>query len=381
MVLIEPREPDDVGFGAALPRMTLTDLEGAFRFDNVEPGEVRLAARDRVQLSSLTSWWEPFAMTAQAEGEVTVEAGKVATTTLLVGSAYEGIDTGLVEGDLWVNGKPGAGWKVRTWGEIRRSVTVADDGHFDMGPLAAGQVVLIFSPPGRSFMDGGMAHTHELDLPPEGHEFAEVRIATGAVTGRVFSDVDGRPVEGARVSIVTPEQDGNWWSRMKGAGITGPDGRFEVEPVVKGTYLASVEAEGFARTTSEPFDVHALGTTAGVEVRLRSALVIKGTLTVMDMEMPGWMWLVAESEDGSQAMSRPENKDGVVRFAFDDLAPGTWTFTLHGGTESDLATVTLQLHQSTEDLRLVFRPAPPQEPEVIEEGDEPVQTEAGGGGG
>src|SRR5690606_12859347 len=126
-------ERDDGGLGAVMPRFTLTDADGAFRFVNVEAGEVELSARERVSFSSMASWWEPFAMTPEAEAEVVVEAGREAHVLLVVGSAYADVPTGRVEGTLWVNGRPGAGWRVRTWGRIRRSVSTDPDGRFDMG--------------------------------------------------------------------------------------------------------------------------------------------------------------------------------------------------------------------------------------------------------
>jgi hypothetical protein len=353
--------------GAALPRLALTDAEGRFRFTNVEPGEVQLQARDRFQFTSLTSWWEPFAMTPQAEGEAWVTAGEETELALVVGSPYEDVETGFVSGRLTVNGWPGADWHVRTWGEISRSVTVEQDGSFHMGRLAAGEVTLMITPPGSGLMDGSATDVYSFDLAADDQQFVEIGLQTGSVLGQVLDDRTGAPVAGASVILRSTADDGRWWGRRGGVTASQADGSFLLEPVAEGEYSLMAQAEGYADVGGEPFGVQGRLASGNHVLRLPSPVHVRGhvVLAVADAA-PEWIWLTAESEDGNEAAARVDETTGT--FTIDDLAPGTWTFTIHAGLDVEFASTTVSILADRPDLVLNFDPVPPEPPAELDEG-------------
>ncbi|MCB9897748.1 MAG: carboxypeptidase regulatory-like domain-containing protein [Planctomycetes bacterium] len=352
--------------GGGMPRMTVCDLDGEFSFADVDPGNVEISARERFDLSgSLTSWWEPFAMTALAETEVEVVSAQESEAILQVGSTLEGIETGRVRGRLLVNGRPAEGWKIRTWGRIRRSATTAADGSFDMGSLEAGDVSLMIGSGNESF-PGASVEVHEFELQPNADEFLELSLRTGTVGGRVVDALTNQPIEGARVTVRSTESKGRWWGGRSSFDVTGPDGRFEMEPVGEGSYLAEIEMDGFARQTSEAFDVPAQGTARVPDVRLTRGLKVSGKLTLVDAaEAPDWIWLNATTSTGSRATARPDKND--MTYTFDDMAPGTWEVSIYTSNGVEYEPISIVVTGSTEQQALTFRPAPPPDPQVTEQ--------------
>jgi hypothetical protein len=355
----------DVAAGDEMPRMTITNPDGSFSFRDVPEGDVEVSARQRIDLSNLTSWWEPFAMTAMAEGNGYVTAGQETELVLVVGNTTEDIPTGSVEGRLIVNGMPAPDWKVRTWGQIRRSVTTGAGGRFNMGQVAAGSVILMFSPKDHAGMmsGGGSVESHQLELEEGAHEFVDISISTGSVRGRVLSELDGSPIEGAAVVLegVMEENKGGWWGARRNATGTDADGFFEFTPVAEGDYTVSAEADSLAKVKTEVFQVAGMRAKEGVVLRLRPGIPFGGVVVLEDVEStPNWMWLTAESESGAESATRPDAADGN-RFLFDDLAPGTWTFSLYSDVGADMIEVTVRIDHETDDAVLVFRQEEDQE--------------------
>ncbi len=355
----------DVAAGDEMPRMTLTAPDGSFAFSNVPAGDVELSARERIDLTNLTTWWEPFAMTAMAEADAFVTADQETEVVLLVGNTTDGIPTGSVDGRLIVNGRPAAGWKVRTWGAIRRSVSTDAGGRFNMGRLGAGDVTLLFAPQGHNGMmgAGGAVETYSFELAENGHEFVDLSLATGEVSGRVISDLDGRPIVGATVQLVgrVEESQRNWWATRRSVAVTDQLGEFEFTPVAEGDYTVSAEAEGLAEAGSGEFHVSGSRSVDGILLRMSEGLRFAGVVgfdSSLDLEgrTPRWMWLTAESDTGAEAAARPDPDQGY-RFVFDDLSPGTWTFTLYSDLGNEMAPVEVSIYQPTDDAVLVFREA------------------------
>ena len=63
---------------------------------------------------------------------------------------------------------------------------------------------------------------------------------------------------------------------------------------------------------------------------------------------------IAREEGGNESASRPDPE--TLRFHFDDLTPGTWTFSLYGSFDQDYAEVEVFVNRSTDQATLVFVP-------------------------
>jgi len=357
ILMVTLRTDDTETLAGAMPRMTLTGLDGSFAFADVEPGEAQLQARERMSFTSLATWWEPFAMTAQAEQEVWVTSGQETDATLVVGSTWADMETGFVRGRLLVNGQPAAGWKVRTWGGIRRSVSTAEDGTFVMGYLEAGTVLLMFHADASQSLGTGSVDNSSFELGVDEERFVEVSISTGAVQGRVTSGINGQPLSGANVSLkaVAQKQRGFWGGRGAVA-VSDAAGQFSFDVVSEGEYTVTAGADGFAQTGSEPFTVSRLSTVRNVNLRLERAVRVSGQLAFEGSdEMPSWLWLTARSDDGGETSTRPDKE--TLEYSFDDMSPNTtWTFQVVTSDGIDYEPIEVYIRNGRDDLALLFIP-------------------------
>jgi hypothetical protein len=359
---------DNIESAAVMPRMTLMAADGSFAFHDVDPGEVRLEARDRFELTSLMSWWEPLAMTPHAQEDLFIESEKEVEVVLVVGSTWADVPTGFVEGRLTVNGFPAEAWKIRTWGEIRRTVTTAPDGRFTMGQLAADdEVVLLVNAPGQAMMEGTV-DSYVFTLTEGQREFADIQIQTGSVSGQIWSDLDGRPVEGAAVGLEVMDNDkqGGWWGRRGGAAVTDANGEFHFDIVSEGSYAVSAEAEGYASARSETFAVTGLREVRGIELRLAEPVRITGRVVYEGLEEePTWAWLNATTDRGERSGARVDVETNT--FVFDDLmSDRTWSVSCYTNTDEELQPVDIYVRGDEDDVVLVFAPVPEIDDETLD---------------
>jgi hypothetical protein len=360
---------DDIESSAVMPRMTLMAADGSFAFHDVDPGEVRIEARERIELSSLMSWWEPFAMTPHAREDLFVQADQEVEVVLVVGSTWADVPTGFVEGRLTVNGFPAEAWKIRTWGEIRRTVTTGPDGRFTMGQLAADdEVVLLVNSPGQAMMEGTV-DSYVFALTEGQREFADIQIQTGSVSGQIWSDLDGRPIEGVAVSLEVMDDDkqGGWWGRRGGAAVTDALGEFHFDIVSEGRYAVSAEADGYASARSEVFTVSGLREVRGIELRLAEPVRITGRVVYEGLEEePTWAWLNATTERGERSGARIDVDTNT--YVFDDLmSDRTWTVSCYTNTGEELQPVDIYVRGDEDDVVLVFAPVPELDDEMLDQ--------------
>lgn len=355
MVMLSSRGASDV---AQVPRFGVSDLEGRFSFGNVQPGKARIEVRERIGSLNLASPMDNFFVSELAKAEVEVESGEESEVVLIIGGGPEGVETGRVAGRLRVNGAPVEGWHLRTWGRLRRSATSAADGSFDLGLLAAGDVQIMISPPGRSFMNGASTHTETLTLEVGDERWVDIGFDVGMVTGVVVDDRTGFPVRGATVSARAIDQgNNNWFGGRFGTSATDENGYFEIGDLATDTYAVHVDANGYTKATSEPQKVGP-GRVPYVEVRVTEGWLVSGRIVVQgvdDEEPPRWMWLTAETPDGREAAARP---DDDFEFRFDDLGAGEWEFRLLSSYNEEFEPVTVLLNYPDENLQLVFAPQP-----------------------
>lgn len=358
-----PREPvmltlDHRGGGSDandMPRTAVSDLDGNFTFLNVQPGKTKIEARERVGRISLTAPWEAFINSPLASAELEIEAGVESEVVLVLGTGAEGMETGTVSGRLMVNGVAAQGWTVRTWGKLRRSTVTELDGSFDLGLVAAGDVMLMLSPPGQSMMTGaGATHVEKLELAPNDNAWVEIKFDIAAVSGVVRDEVTGLPMRGVAVrGRSVAEQNNGWWGNRQGAAVTDIDGFYELQNMRIGEYQIEAEAQGYSRSVSEPFELH-IGERPRVDMKLSRGIIVEGSLIIQGVEgedEPRWIWLTASTADGRESAARP---DDDRRFRFDDMSEGEWTFTLLSSYDAEFQPATAHIGPGVNQISLVF---------------------------
>jgi hypothetical protein len=370
-ILINENSPGD----ALLPLVAVTDLEGRFRFDRVEPGEAHVEVRSRTNFTGGLTFFEAFIESPLAEEEVEVQAQGETRVLLDVGAQLAGMDTGTLSGALLVNGLPAEGWRVRSWGEIRRSVKTDARGQFDLGRLPAGPFELSLSPPGAG-LDEGFTDRVDVELASGERKWLDLKLSTGSLSGLVRSAATGQPLPGARVQVVSDEQDGRR-GRLN-ATISGVDGRYRLEPVAAGRYRLNVRAADHANFNGEPFELHEGQARTGVDVSVPRGLRLSGTVAVQGAEKPRWVWLIATAEDDITRDNANVDSE-TMAFEFDGLSPGEWTFQLATDLDVEFAAVKLRVDADRSGVELAFEPAAPEELEVDEgEGTTTVEIQVGG---
>ena len=356
LITLEPRGGSK-GDGQ-MPRLALSDPDGNFVFTNVEAGKARLTAVERLPNLSGFSFVELFINTPLAKTEVTVPAAGEVDALLLLGSELDGMQTAWLQGRVIVNGRAVEGWKVRCWGEIRRSAVTLADGSFDLGMVSAGESKLTVGPSGGSLGPIEGIDVIDVDLEEGETRFLNVSLSTGSVAGSVRAAGDGRLIEGVAVRVVPDGEQGNDWLTRRET-VTLGDGRFEMTPVTTGTYKLRAERDGYATGWSEPFEVRELQAVRGLEVVLTEALLVKGTVVLQGVDDPGgWMWLMASTE-GSERSGATRVDSATGAFEMENLGPGTYTFRIATGADVEFAPIVVELATNTTDLLLTFEAATP----------------------
>lgn len=363
---------------ALVPLIATTDRDGNFTFHDVDPGEVEIQARPAFEQGfGTTAFGMMMSQSPLAEEELTLTAGEEQNVTLLVGSGYDGIETGSLHGRLLVNGMPPENWSVFVWGKIRRSTSVGPDGSFDLGIVAAGDVELQFSAHGMNFMSRGIAANRTVKVEVGERKFVETSLQVGSVSGRVVSAEDGSPVEGIRVFAQPVEGRARWGSA---GGISGADGTFLIEPIEAGEYQLGSWADGYAASTTEPFEITEFSRRSGLQLVVARALALRGTVVVRGLEEdPDFMRLVARRDDtGETDWAWVDRESG--EFEFDRLSPGQWTVSL--ATEYDeeaFNTVAIDVMQVEDDMTLYFDYTPvPEDDEDFPNAAAALKTVSGG---
>ncbi len=358
MVALGREDKQETQGDALVPRVTVTAPDGTFTFTHVEPGLVNLVVLDRMQaVSGFPSIVEAFVNTPLASADVEVPPEGEVPAVLIIGSELEDMETASISGRLSVNGRPAEGWKVRCWGEVRRSAVVAGDGTFDLGIVAAGENTVTFAEGGTTLRMFQGVSSEKLQLEPDEHRRLSVSLSTGTIEGRVRADADGRRLKSAQVTATPQDPDGEtvWFNRSE--TLTLEDGSFRFDTVSAGTYVLRAELDGFTTATSEPFEVRELQTVRSLELRLSLAFEVTGVVNIVGIEdEPDWMWLIARDANGGHAEStRVEN--GEV-FTLDQVGPGDYDFYLSTGLDVEFDAVRQTISQPGEHFELTFAPLP-----------------------
>ena len=181
--------------------------------------------------------------------------------------------------------------------------------------------------------------------PRSGEVVLEVdaaRVPSAFVVGRVLA-ADGVPIEGAEVSVLTPDHEWGGGHALR----SGPDGRFRSPAVPPGAWYLTVSKDGLARVSAPPRTVAADATED-----FGALVLTAGSALVVTLQPDAGLALddcvvgIADAVTGLGS-ERPEH--GVVRFP--RLAAGDYTITayapgvavrprtVHVGAEPEVAVV------------------------------------------
>ncbi len=228
---------------------TLTDAEGKFRIEDVDPGDYWVGPAERYPseptAESVCSAGIPVTMPAGADREVTVPAWRAL----------------FVEGrvvDPWSIGLPGIRVSAHCeGGPIGRDATSAAEGRFRLGPVPPGEVTLHASVWREGLVRGApvVARAGETGLL--------LRLERGAsLSGRVVDGQSGAPI---RVDIHVLGSDGASGS----FGRSDPqDGRFEFHGLGAGTYRVVARAPDGRAGYCDNLVLSTGQALGGVEVRI-----------------------------------------------------------------------------------------------------------------
>ena len=215
--------------GAPYALTTLSQEDGSFSFTDLSPGRIEFAA-DHARYSTQGAW--PAAA---------IEAGQVTRDIRIVMAPLRTIAGVVLDGE-----EPVVGVAVGSLGAITQ-----EDGSFVMG-----------------FMS-----TSELSIEVEGYTVANPKVPAGdqnitdlivrvrprsVIRGRVTAK--GKPVVGAAISVADVTDHLSASKRSPARAQTGPDGRYQLPGLAKGSYeVGARHAASGRRSRAMPIDVGAQG--------------------------------------------------------------------------------------------------------------------------
>jgi RNA polymerase sigma-70 factor (ECF subfamily) len=317
-----------------------TDAEGRFLIEKVEPGPLTVIARHAEKGTAFT---EAGMLRSSEVREVVVRLGKP-------GARIRGRA-------LWEDGSPAAGLVVQSLvmgGSGSSSAATGPDGRYSIGPFEAGWLVMVSVEQASAWRREDVQT--EVNRPVrirsvedvEDVDFklprADARLA-GVVVGP-----DDRPLAGTVVS-----------TRPQRAGalvVTGDDGRFSFEGLLRGKYLVHAAHPGLP-------PVEATGVAAGTEdlrIRIEAGGVLAGRVARADGGRLGafTIWAQpAQPRDRAPALDeRPAPvthewvQAGDGAFELGGLAPGVYDLAVAtlDGDSGGLAGVALGAGQARRDL-------------------------------
>lgn len=388
-----PGELRFVGIGhdhdMVVPKVSLTDADGAFRFEGITPGTnqvvvlKRFANRDLFGLTTdLFSMGEP-----EREVEVQIVEGEEARVDIDLSDKADEGPTANVRGRVLLNGRPAAqcqvnGVAIGEW-RGRRSARTDENGQFDLGRVQIGehgQYQITVNPAeasGGGNWDSGF-YIERLQLAPDEYRELAIQIRSGSLRGVVY-DATGQPVAGAQVLARTENYSGNLRYIADEDGnsrpadqpepvssqltLTDRDGTFSFATLMAGTYVAGVEAKGFVDVLTPPVVVPFGGEPPALIIRLTPAIRVKGLVVFEPAVKPSHVWLQFQRQQtGTEnAEWQGVNADsGSQRFETDDLVPGDYNVTVmtwdDGGNWKQYTSTTTIPEGGTNELRILAKP-------------------------
>lgn len=292
VVRVEPASP-----AGSPSRLTLTDVEGVFTFDNLDSGEMTISARAEGYLES------PKVLV-----ELSADIGKGGVELRLTrGNAL----TGRVSA---ANGQPIAGARI----EARQSqaqATSNDQGRYRLESLEPGEQTVIVR------REGFLHRVEKIEILSGVSVFDFVLDSGLNVSGRLVGE-DGIPLAGGRVTLT---RQGALSGEQRGVGVSrstsDTSGNFKLGGLSDGAYRLLVEKEGFS-THLWPESLEVRGASvAGLEIVLERGITVTGELLGVEFDDLAYVEVVASSTAG---ITLDGEVDPTGRYRLAGISPGEW---------------------------------------------------------
>lgn len=314
-------------------KSTLTDAEGRFRLEGLEPGTVTLTAE--------ADGFPP----AEREG-IAVEAGATAEGVRIVlspGAVLEGTvrgpdGAGVAGVTVTVAAEDFGGFRYLAPGTARSDA----EGRFRVTGLEPGSVRVEGQhrryPPAET----------QVDLRP-GVNRADLVFEEGQEVAGWVVDAAGEAVPGARVTLA-PAEGGSYRE-----AVTGPEGAFDLAGVSPGRYHLTASAPGFAQGgPEEPLEVKDQPL-RGITVELAAGGAIRGRLLGLEFDELPQVIVFAHRADGSAGYTHRQafgRADFEGRYSVPNLTPGRWEVSAQVGEGDRTARGSVTLERDGEEAYL-----------------------------
>ena len=305
--------------GTGPPRTAVTESDGTYLFDNVEPG----AGYTLIATPPLDTTVDgPLTLTVPEDTENPITEQDFVVTPNPTGTA-SGIVT---EGDATGPGRSGVVIDIVGPDDAQYSVITNADGAWSLPDLPSGDYTATVRPPFGTAVDG--AASRDFTIPPTGgtvadQDFVIDVLPPGTASGQVTEgDAGGPGLQGVRVDVVGPDD-------AQYLVVTNADGAWSLPDLPPGDYTATVvplDGTGVVGSSSRDFTVPPTGgNVTGQDFVLAQTHSAGGTVTDdEDQPLAGVDVVITDSTGATQTVTTDD--DGA--WSVDGLVPGDYTATV-----------------------------------------------------
>ncbi|NRA95922.1 MAG: carboxypeptidase regulatory-like domain-containing protein, partial [Planctomycetes bacterium] len=166
----------------------------------------------------------------------------------------------------------------------------------------------------------------------------EIRLVRGAILRGLVSDANGRPIQGANVTLDQPTQPGSdpagemfrrlisQQIRKTGmrSAVTDADGGWKLDNILGGSYSLKVEHADYTDAESPPVRCENSGETVAPTIVLNQGGAIRGTVRKEDGTPDGKATVMVSSDDPRRPFNKSIVTDPEGSFEVKGLKPGTY---------------------------------------------------------